>query len=545
MDIKVNPLLPSNPKQIQMLSCGLSAVEGPQIVGKIGLQNLSIGYDSQYTSRLTLNSGATDQPLLYGFLGKTITFIFVKASYTNPNPYCNQVGENYLTWYFVDSGNTQSPTFNMCDIMILSGQRNHRLDQIYFNNPTGYKVTLDVMCANLEQPDISPVHVKINVLNNLYYNSIVSDFIQGVGISGSTQFKFNDINDDLLLAMTYDIVSHIRYSSTAQLILATIYGDNITLNFVNDFHAKQAQSRMQWVLEKQLNRHLTKTSPTLDTVPPVIYELHTESTHYMSLGSGITILDLADYFISGITDDRDGIMNKYDAFVYIEKVGYVQSLSSITEDGSYNIIFSAVDIASNTSTLSKSVIVDSIPPVINFLNSANPNRMDLTGDTTTPGLLKTTDISTYYIYKIIDNVDGEIPVVNMTTTITSGLTTYTGITDIGYYTINFSIADFAGNVGTATKTLHAVEGIAPLFIINPASTGNTISSGFTGLTMLEVVDYYVLQVVDNADGVIPNSSVTISDLTFPITTIGYYNGTLTVEDSCGNIATESIFFNVF
>ena len=67
MYIQKNKLLPPTSRIIKPYYCGMIATEGPNILGRLDLIGVEIPYNTQYTGRLILNPGTSNQPMLYGF----------------------------------------------------------------------------------------------------------------------------------------------------------------------------------------------------------------------------------------------------------------------------------------------------------------------------------------------------------------------------------------------------------------------------------------------------------------------------------------------
>src|SRR3989304_2981423 len=91
-----NDLLNPTEKTIKNWNCSFIATEGPNILDKLNLEDLAIPYESQYRSRIILKAGETDQPLIYGFIGKAVTFLMIKVTYDSENdPYYQYEQEKY------------------------------------------------------------------------------------------------------------------------------------------------------------------------------------------------------------------------------------------------------------------------------------------------------------------------------------------------------------------------------------------------------------------------------------------------------------------
>ena len=165
-------MLPPTSRVIKPYMCSMVAVEGPNIIGKLDLSGVEIPYESQYTTRIILNPGAQNQPLLYGFLGNNITYLLLKVTYDETDPRCLIEEEQYLEYYFADNP-TEIRYLNK--LMLLTGNSQNRIPQIFLNNPTDLRVDIQVMAANLGQSDINLEDIADNTvrLTNLYHNNII------------------------------------------------------------------------------------------------------------------------------------------------------------------------------------------------------------------------------------------------------------------------------------------------------------------------------------------------------------------------------------
>ena len=143
-----NDLLKPTEKTIKNWNCSFIAVEGPNILDKLSLEDLEIPYESQYRSRIVLAAGETDQPLLYAFIGKAVTFLMVKVTYDSVNdPYYTYEQEKYNITYYFENDPTLRP---LGRLMILTGSADEKIPQIYLNNPLDYDVVLDVLHATTD-----------------------------------------------------------------------------------------------------------------------------------------------------------------------------------------------------------------------------------------------------------------------------------------------------------------------------------------------------------------------------------------------------------
>jgi len=187
------------------------ATEGPNIIGKLSLSGVEIPYDSQFTSRMTLNPESKNQPVLFGFLGSNVTFVLIKFTYDETDPRCAVEEEQYIEYWFE---NEPSVMHYSGKLLLLTGNSTKRIPQIYLSNPSSIGAYADVMVANMEQSDINlnDVTSNIELIQNLYHNSVLSDTYWNVvgNSSGSTQLQINDLDDRIVLYLDYDEIDTIE-----------------------------------------------------------------------------------------------------------------------------------------------------------------------------------------------------------------------------------------------------------------------------------------------------------------------------------------------
>lgn len=178
-----NDLLNPTEKTIKNWNCSFIAVEGPNVLDKLSLEDLEIPYESQYRSRIVLKAGETDQPLIYGVIGKSVTFLMIKVTYDAENdPYYKYTQEDYNISYYFENDPTPRP---LGRLMILTGSAEDRIPQVYVNNNLDYDVVLDVLHATID-----------------------SDY----GTGTTTQFKISDLSDVEISGLTND--NFLKYNSS-------------------------------------------------------------------------------------------------------------------------------------------------------------------------------------------------------------------------------------------------------------------------------------------------------------------------------------------
>ena len=148
MKVVPNDLLKPTEKCIKVWSCSFIATEGPNILGKISLDDLEIPFTSTYRARVSLPGKTSNTLLSYGNLGDELTYLMIKVTYDSENdPYYIYQKENYNITYWL-SGSTSGTTYPIGRLMVLSGSETNKIPRIFVSNPSEYEVTLDMIMAN-------------------------------------------------------------------------------------------------------------------------------------------------------------------------------------------------------------------------------------------------------------------------------------------------------------------------------------------------------------------------------------------------------------
>lgn len=180
-------LLDPTEKKIKNWNCSFIAVDGPIILDKISLEDLEIPYESQYRSRIVLKAGELEKPLIYGFIGKAVTFLMIKATY----PFI-EYEENFNISYHFENDPILRP---LNKLMILTGSIDERIPQIYLSNYLDYDVILDVMHATIDTEYDDTVGIPtyqtrfdFNTISTSYTGLTIDQYIRcsGTTDSGST-----------------------------------------------------------------------------------------------------------------------------------------------------------------------------------------------------------------------------------------------------------------------------------------------------------------------------------------------------------------------
>jgi len=489
---KITPstLLGATSKVIKPYECSFIATEGPNIMGKVNMAGLEIPYDSFFTSKMELTKDV-EAPIMYGFLGNNVTFVMIKVTYAADNPQCCDETDNYIEYWFTDAPSTVR---HIGEIMILTGNSDHKIPQIYLKNTTENTVFVEIMVADYETAATAIDTTTYSTFSNLYWNSIITDQIYsyttgGTWSTGSTELIILDDAGEYQSIIKYSKITNIEKTEATKLSLFTAT-DNIVLDFVSEFHSYQALSRMNWAQEGQVGsitqslRFMDVDLPGIDTAAPII-TLHTGATSTgmtLSGATSITHEDLKEYWVESVwdydddSDLRDGEIDIDNVEVVIRLDGSLVPLAAIIADGDYTITFSVKDLANNLAYVEVDLKVDDQGPVITF----NENVIPIL-NAGTPVLTQDW-LRNNYLTSVIDNVDGNIPFTSVFVEISSGLTSgITMITEVGDYDILFSASDSSDNLTTSGLTSLVREEGYPDIVYNTAYTGATydILSGYT------------------------------------------------------------------
>lgn len=271
--ITTNNYLNPTKREIKNWNSDFRTSDGPNTSAFISLSDLAIPYDSFYTSRIVLPADTTDYCLNYGLLDET-TFLLVKVTYNGNydndiNLGCDSFDPLYyyepktynINYYFDGNSGT---TYPINRLMILNGSFTHKLEKIYFNNPLGYDVVLDVFHANILAPIPVPPSSAVTI-SNLYYSDIITNQVVCSGMTGSTTGSTEFIISEYRPTLTgYTIVQYYVPYNTILSIQKDTYNIYLstttnfyTLIFLTDIDCNSAYSRIMFAIQSGC-RYLTE-----------------------------------------------------------------------------------------------------------------------------------------------------------------------------------------------------------------------------------------------------------------------------------------------
>lgn len=194
--------------------------------------------------------------------------------------------------------------------------------------------------------------------------------------------------------------------------------------------------------------------------------------------------------------------------------------------GTYDVVFTATDVREKSTVYTLSVTVqteasaDTTGPVITIKDGV-PTSVDQ---------FTNVSVDLTQLVNVVDAVDGVIVVLPEMVD-NGGL----NFNVAGVYTVTYTVYDLSGNITVLEVDVTVVDKEGPQ--INVGDFVINIGDAFDGLTNVTVVD--------NIDGVIPNSALTITGLDAFVTdgyaTVpGDFEITYSVEDSLGNVRTKIV-----
>lgn len=347
-------------KYIKLQGSDFVAIEGVNTLERLIGSDIRIPYKQLLKSRILLKAGQTNYLLNHLGLGDNATFLVIKATYNQKS--VNEE-DNYIDYYYYDD---LSKRYSFNQLIVLTGNSLNRIKQLYLTNPnTKYSVTLDVMVAVIDEEtsffnDI--INQSATTFINLEINSIVTH------VTGES-FKINDSNENPLIYLNISNINSITISNNLVYIDDNTLG-LLLLSFVDEFSAKQINSALNFLLAN--NSAVLPLANDIEAPIIYFYEFfdNDSNNEYISLNGatgsafntsmGLTFstsLELSNYGTVSKTNILDGLVdyvedNRDDIIIIdsnnIEIFNDNQlEIISITQSGTYSLVFNIVDIAGN------------------------------------------------------------------------------------------------------------------------------------------------------------------------------------------------------
>lgn len=344
------------------------AIEGSTSRDRLLVSDSRMPYKQLLKGRVILKKGQTNYLLNHLGLGDNATFLAIKAIF---DPKSVIEADNYVNYSYYDYP-VKSYTF--AQMLVLTGNSSNRIPQLYLTNPNSkYPVILDLMIGVIDD-------------NYTFFNDDLNQSATSFTGLEYTDIKSYVVGESIVIydkgtpkrALVYfglPYIESLSIDSTFIIIDDQTYG-TVFLNFISEFHANQAFSLINYVLEHPNVDIDTITLP--DETPPVIYFNSrsgatgsyivnytgaTSGTPYNTGTDGLTYSTtislvnwgtssviykdkLTDLLIDYIDDNRDGNINIMGSDLLI--MGTQGLVNSISVVGTYSLTFNFTDLAHNT-----------------------------------------------------------------------------------------------------------------------------------------------------------------------------------------------------
>lgn len=343
------------------------AIEGSSTRDRLLVSDARMPYKQLLKGRVILKPGQTNYLLNHLGLGDNATFLAIKSIF---DPKSVIEADNYVSYSYYDY---PVKSFTFAQMLVLTGNSSNRIPQLYLTNPnTKYPVMLDVMVASIDD-SYSFFNDDLNQ-NATSFTGLEYTDIKSFVVGESIVIYDKGTPKRALVYFGLPYIESLSQESTFIIIDDQTYG-TVFLNFVSEFHANQAFSLINYVLENPNVDIDTITLP--DETPPVIYFNSkagitgsyivnytglTAGTPYNTGTDGLTYSTtislvnwgtssviykdkLTDLLIDNIYDVRDGNINIMDSDLLI--MGTQGMVNSISAVGTYSLTFNFTDLAHN------------------------------------------------------------------------------------------------------------------------------------------------------------------------------------------------------
>ena len=345
---------------IKLQGSDFVAIQGVNTVERLIGSDIRIPYKQLLKSRILLKAGQSNYLLNHLGLGDNATFLAIKATYNQKS--VNEE-DNYVDYYYYDD---LSNRFSFNQLMVLTGNSQNRIKQLYLTNPnTKYSVTLDVMVAIIDE-EYSFFNDTINQSATTFINLEITSIVTHVV---GESFRINDSNGNALIYLNISNINSITISNNLVYIDDNTVG-LLLLSFVDEYSAKQINSALNFLLANNsavLPLAADNESPIIyfyeffdddSNNEPISLNGATGSAFNTSMGLTFsTSLELSNYgtvsknnildgLIDYVEDNRDGIIIIDSNNIEIFNNNQLEIIS-ITQSGTYSLVFNIVDIAGN------------------------------------------------------------------------------------------------------------------------------------------------------------------------------------------------------
>jgi len=356
----------NNQQYIKFYKGNAIAVEGPNIVNKLLLENLRIPYKQLLRSRIVLKPGEVNYLFNFLGLGDNATFLGISATYDSGSV----EEDNYIQYYY---SSDSSKVYSFGPMLLLTGNSTNRVEQLYFNNTNlDYPVKLDVIVAIIDDTNSFFASNNSTAVNtSVTFSNLLCEYIV-TWVPGETIAILNAATIPQIFINLIDINSFERQGKIV--IIDDRSVGSIYLDFLTEYDAIQAMSIINWSLENpngsiqnlpgkdNVAPLVTFTSNVfLDPIPTTPAPAPAPPTQLTSLdgtafvatslslsanGGSISKTFLLSYLIYSVIDNRDGVMSLSSNNIIITDA--IDTLYNfIVVNGTYIVKLDLSDIAAN------------------------------------------------------------------------------------------------------------------------------------------------------------------------------------------------------
>ncbi len=250
------------------------AVSGANTFERLILSDVRIPYKQVMKSRVILRPGQTNYLLNHLGVGDNVTFLAIKATYDKES---TRERDNFIRWNFFDDFSNLYP---MKEMMVLTGNSQNRIKQIYLTNPNDrYAVNIDVMVAVIDDT-ANFFQDTVNQVGLSFTNLTLGSFETYV-VDQSIVIYDNSTPRSAIAYISLSSITNIQRTGKILVMNSSNLG-TVFLDFETEFDARQTQSLINFVLNNA-GISIQNLPQVEDTTPPVV-------TFYSNLG-GLTSSD--------------------------------------------------------------------------------------------------------------------------------------------------------------------------------------------------------------------------------------------------------------
>lgn len=438
-------------KYIKLKDSKFNILNGANTVNSLPLCDFKMEYEQYQRLSVQIPKGQIDYVLSFPMLGIKPTFLVLSPKYCN----CNS-SYKFLKWKFESSSD---PKLSFTNILVLSATTTNPITSILVDNPDpNNDIQLEILVSAMSNDYLNDTSALL-YLDNLVFTNVHTYNETNSGILAF----YNSANQLAGTTNISDIVNVYKVPNQNRIIIDESSVNNIILDFTDEYNALQALSAINWVLSNPSTRALPQPA---DTIAPVI-------TYTPAVIANTIAIDLATYvnytfnkedFITlslvNAIDNRDGNITITPLNI-IFKEGTTE-LINIVNEGTYTAHISISDFAGNTTTSVITInailnIIDTTPPVITTTSFVTGSVVDDIILTNYFNNFTYNDAKILCILNVIDNIDGPIPLTNVSVLFLNNLSLpVTSIMTPGVYSIIFTVYDTALNMKQITLTVTAI-----------------------------------------------------------------------------------------